>query len=172
MFRLGTSRAKATINAPIEAINLGDWMFTITSEEYAACSTARQSAAQGVMPNGKRLSINVEVIGGDQMVQHYVEQVAERDHVLGVSPNSWLWLSDSLYLKLGVEWDLTVEKIDDNSCKLTCTVTPTTWNPVKVLGGRAWMLWRGRPVQPHIDEETPLFARDIERKALAGVWSQ
>ncbi len=171
MFRFGTSSARATINAPIEAINLGEWMFTLTSEEYAACSTAHQSAAQGVMPNGKRLSINVETIGGDQMVQHYIETIAQPDHVLGVSPNSLLWLNGYLYLKLAVRWDLKVEQITDSSCELVCTVTPTSWNPLKAIGGHAWMLLRGRPVQPHIDEETPLFARDIERKALAGVWA-
>jgi len=27
------------------------------------------------------------------------------------------------------------------------------------------------PFQLHIEEETPLFAKDIERKALAGVWA-
>lgn len=45
MMKIGESTAKAVIDAPIEAINLGDWMFTISSEEYAACAEGHQSAA-------------------------------------------------------------------------------------------------------------------------------
>ena len=34
-YSLGGHEAEATINAPIEGVDLGDWMFSITSEEYA-----------------------------------------------------------------------------------------------------------------------------------------
>jgi hypothetical protein len=33
-------------------------------------------------PDGKRMSINAEIIGGSLMVQHYVEALARKDHLI------------------------------------------------------------------------------------------
>ena len=57
MFLVGTASAKAIINAPIESIDMGEWMFTLKSEEYAACAEGHQGAAQG------RLGFRQEVFG-------------------------------------------------------------------------------------------------------------
>lgn len=174
MMKIGESSAKAIIKAPIKAINLGEWMFTISSEEYAACAEGHQSAAQGRLPSGKRFSVNVENVGGTFMVQHYVETISERNHVLGVSPNTTFWQNDKDYIIAQVNWELKVEKIDENSCELTCRASSESDNEAFVNHlheAMKGMPAEKSPLQVHINEETPLFAKDIERKALAGVWS-
>jgi hypothetical protein len=46
--------------------------------EHQDCSPAHVAAGFTTAPDGKRMSINVEVIGGSLMVQHYVETLAQR----------------------------------------------------------------------------------------------
>ena len=63
------SVAQATIGAPFAAIDLTEWVFTLTDSEYQACSTNHFAAAASVTADGKRMSINVENVG-NLMVQH------------------------------------------------------------------------------------------------------
>ena len=74
---IAKSMAEATIHAPLAAIDLTQWVFTLTDSEYQACSMNHIAAAVTVTPMGKRMSINVEHVG-NLMVHHYVEDVAER----------------------------------------------------------------------------------------------
>jgi len=173
MINIGEATAKARIEAPVENIHLADWLFTISSEEYAACAAGHQSAAQGILPSGKRVSTNLEFVAGFFMVQHYVETISQPDYVKAVSPNTILWVNDSTYVLAQITWELRVEAINESACKLTCKVTTETEN--EALAQRAHQAAQhsspgSTPLQLHIAEETPLFARDIERKALAKVW--
>ena len=63
------------------------------------------------------MSINVEVIGGTLMVQHYVAEVHEPHHCRMVS------LSDvqtpAGWTKIQVIWDLSVTALDAGSCRYT-----------------------------------------------------
>jgi hypothetical protein len=173
MFKIGEATAKAIIEAPIGLVNLGDWMFTITSEEYAACAEGHQSAAQGTLPSGKRFSVNLEVVAGTFMVQHYIETVSERDHVVGFSPNTTFWLNDTDYVFAQVTWELKASMIDETSCELMCRALSETENEGfvnKLKAAAKDVPAEKSPLQKHIEEEAPLFAKDIERKALAGVW--
>jgi hypothetical protein len=174
MIELGRSSAQATLAAPLEAIDLGEWLFTLSSEAYAACAEGHQSAAQGVLPSGKRVSMNVEVVGGNFMVQHYVEDVTERDHVRAVSPNTVLWVDDVHFVLTRITWELSAERVDDGTTQLTCTVTAETADRAFAAGvaaRNAGVPVEERAFQKHVEEETPLFALDIERKALGGVWA-
>lgn len=173
MYEIGEVTAKAVVNAPIETVNLGDWMFTITAEEYAACAEGHQSAAQGQLPSGKRFSVNLEVVGGTFMVQHYVEKVAERDHVVGFSPNTTFFLSDTDCVFAQISWELQVAKLDEKSCGLTCRVFAESDNEQFVAALKTAAEenpGEKSALHLHIEEECPMFAKDIERKALAGVW--
>jgi hypothetical protein len=69
--------ADAAIHAPVGSIDLAEWVFTLTDSEYQACSQNHIAAAATRTPEGKRMSINVERVG-NLMVQHYVEDLAER----------------------------------------------------------------------------------------------
>ena len=173
MARIGEARATAIIHAPIEFVNLAEWMFSITSEEYAACAVGHQSAAQGCMASGKRFSVNLEIVAGMLMVQHYIETVSERRHVVGFSPNTVFWLSDTEYVLAEVTWELKVEHLDASSCELTCIAFSESYDEpfvTKLHEALKDASAEHSPLQQHIEEETPMFAKDIERKALARFW--
>ena len=174
MTRLGEAVASAIIGASIDSINISEWLFGLSSEDYAACAEGHQSAGQGRLPSGKRVSMNVEQVAGFFMVQHYIETISEKDRVLTVSPNTVLWLDDEKYVLLQITWDLSLEKIDEHSCRLTCKVISETENEQFIQATHE--LTKDidpaeTPFQLHINEETPLFAKDIEAKALKGMWN-
>ena len=173
MLELGRAEASAIINAPIEHVNVSEWMFTLTSEEYAACSKDHQSAAQGRLPSGTRFSVNVERADSLLVVQHYIETVSERHRVVAFSPNSVFWMNDTDYAFAQVTWEVAVEKDDEEHCVLTCSAFSESDNEAfvtKLHSALKEFAAEKSPLQLHMEEETPLFAKDIERKALAGIW--
>lgn len=172
-YDIGGTKASAVIETSIDKINLGDWMFSLTSEEYQACSVGHQAAAQAVMPDGKRLSINVETIDGVQFVQNYIEEISERSHVLGISRNSQVW-SHNRSGVIEVHWDLTAKAIDKDRSEITCLVKSYTkrWIMAKIIRAQTKKHPVGQtPLDLHVIEEAPLFAKDIEAKANSGVWA-
>ena len=62
------SSFSATINAPIEKVDIPSWCFMLPESEYQACSPANYSAGSTTAPDGRRMSINVEVLGGSTIV--------------------------------------------------------------------------------------------------------
>lgn len=174
MTKLGEATAQATIHAPVERIDISEWLFGLSSEDYEACAEGHQSAAQGRLPSGRRVSMNVEHVAGFFMVQHYIETISERDRVLTVSPNTVLWLNDEKYVMLQITWELAVSRIDQNSSLLTCKVNSETENEDFVKATHELtkdLNPEETPFQLHIKEETPLFAKNIEAKALQGIWN-
>lgn len=172
---ISESSATALINASIEKIDLTEWLFSLKSHEYQACSPSHIAAGRSVSVNGKRMSINVEQVADTLLIQNYIEEIGKKDYC---KVNS---ISDSFSplgrTKLGIIWELKVKKITENSCEFTNVVTilmtdefssllkkagVTDLNPVKSL--------MGQNVSKHNKEETPLFAKDIESKALLGIW--
>ena len=79
------SDSKAVIHAPVDKIDLPEWLFTLTDEEYQQCSIAHIAGAATRSPDGKRMSINVEMAGPGLMVQHWTEETAEKQHCRLVS---------------------------------------------------------------------------------------
>src|SRR5665213_270999 len=75
------SSFSATINAPMEKVDIPSWCFTLPESEYQSCSPAHVSAGSTTAPDGRRMSINVEVLGGSMIVQHYVEGIGQPDHL-------------------------------------------------------------------------------------------
>ena len=69
--------------------------------------------------DGRRMSINVEVIGGSLMVQHYVEVVAERHHLVLDSVSDLFTTAGRT--EILVMWELSVKRIDAVRCA-TCHV--------------------------------------------------
>ena len=82
---ISESSFKAVINAPIDKVDLPDWVFGIPDAEYQRCSPAHIAAGASRTADGKRMCINVEMIGGSIVVQHFVEDAAEPHHVRLVS---------------------------------------------------------------------------------------
>ena len=117
------------------------------------------------------MSINVEVIGGSLMVQHYVADVHERHHCRMVSisdvqtPAGWT--------KIQVIWDLSVTALDSASCGFTNKVlsypTPAFLETLKVAGVsfEDAVTDRQAASDDHNRRETSRFAQSLERRALA-----
>ena len=164
------SSVSATIHAPIEAIDIPSWCFTLPEAEYQACSPAHYSAGATTAPDGRRMSINVEVIGGSLMVQHYVEEIGRPDHLRLMSDSDVF--TPAGRTKIAVIWDLQVRKIDDKTCQFTNTVhSSATPELLESLGkqGIPFDVFRTarRPMsEARNRQETPLFAKSIERHAM------
>ncbi len=79
------SSVTAFINAPIDKVDLPRWALSIPDTEYQDCSPAHIAAGATRSRDGKPMSINVEIVGGSLMVQHYVADIAERHHLRLVS---------------------------------------------------------------------------------------
>jgi hypothetical protein len=164
------SSFSSTIHAPIEQVDLPAWCFGLSEAEYQSCSPAHVSAAVTEATDGRRMSINVEVIGGIPMVQHYVEEISEPQHLRLVSHSDVF--SPTGRIKVGVIWDLSVKKIDAETCEFTNEVhtsfTPELLDSLAKQGIPLDVFQAARkPVsEAHNRQETPLFAKSIERHAL------
>ena len=150
------------IPASADAINLPDWLFGLSEEDYAACQ--RGHRAIGVLGDGARAGmVNVESIGGSLMVQHYATHLAEAHHVTMVSKASRAYLMHVVPVALGVVWDMSVVP-EGASARFRCEIDVDLPLVVRALG-----LLSATPyfVRRHLIEETHGFARDSARKSDA-----
>ena len=164
------SSFSAVINAPLENIDIPVWCFSLPDEEYQRCSPAHFAAGSTTARDGRRMSINVEVIGGALMVQHYVEVVAEKHHLVLDSVSDLFTTAGRT--KILVMWELSARRIDAGKCGFTCHVrtraTDELWDFLARQGIPFDVFCAQR--QPmsiaHIKNETPFFAESLERHAL------
>lgn len=169
--QLVDSSFNATINAPIEKINIPEWCFSLSEKEYQGCSPAHVSAAVTTGADGRRMSINVEVLGGSPMVQHYQEEVSEPHHLVLTSFSEVFTPTGRIVIH--VQWELSVKKTSNNQCEFTNrVVTHATEDMVHALErqGIPFELFKSQRQPVSIDHnrlETPFFAASIERYALA-----
>jgi hypothetical protein len=164
------SSRTAVVKVPIEFVDISTWLFSLPDAEYQRCSPAHIAAAATATDDGRRMSINVETIGGGLMVQHYVEDIGKKDHcrVLSTSdvptPSGWT--------KIKVIWELSVKAIDKESCELTNHVigssTPEFLHYLAKSGTPFESAKQSLDVSApaHNAQETPFFAASIEKQAL------
>jgi hypothetical protein len=160
----------ATINAPVEKIDLPEWCFSLSEKEYQECSPAHITAGFTTAPDGRRMSINVEIIGGSLMVQHYVETLGHKDHLILESISDVFTPTGRTTIQ--VLWEMSVKAIDGERCEFTNHVwTKATDEFTAFLGrqGIPFDVFRAQrePMSiAHNRSETPLFAASIERAAM------
>ncbi|MTH17589.1 hypothetical protein [Flavobacterium sp. LC2016-01] len=173
---LAESTCKAIINAPLESIDITEWLFTLNDSEYKACSADHLAAGNSITNEGKRMSINVEQIAGNLLIQHYIENISFRDHcrVQSISDS----ISPTGKTKLHIIWELRIKKYDSSSCELFNHVavnsTPdfiTLLDSLKITDYKLVTNEMQQNLVNHNNEETPLFAKDIEAKATKGIWN-
>ena len=63
------------------------------------------------------MSINVEIIGGSLMVQHYVETLARKDHLILNSTSDVF--TPTGRTTIHVTWELSVRELGDGRCEFT-----------------------------------------------------
>lgn len=164
------SSFSAIINAPIAKIDIPTWAFALPELEYQGCSPAHITAGFTTASDGKRMSINVETIGGSLMVQHYVEKLAEPDHLILDSISDVF--TPNGHTTIQVIWELSVKPIDAETCEFTNHVRSLATHHLLALldrQGIPFEIFRTQR-QPmsiaHNRAETPLFAASLERAAL------
>jgi hypothetical protein len=169
---LSNSTVKAIIYAPLEKVDLADWLGNLSDEEYQRCAPGHHMAcAHGITDDGRKETLNVEMIGTTLTIQHAVHEVWEKHHLVLVS------LSDALTptgwtTSQGV-WELTVTDNGDGTAELTNSVLahPT-------VGGMAFYekngitfeqaaVARQQASDEHNHLESPNYADSIARRALA-----
>jgi hypothetical protein len=146
---LANSSFSATINAPIEKVDIASWCFTLPEAEYQSCSPAYCSAGATTTPDRRRMSINVEITGWkpDGAALHRGDWPTE-------SPETGFQLrcfTPTGRTKIGVIWDLSVKKIDDKTCEFINTVHSSATPELMDFLGK---------------QGIPLFAKSIERHVL------
>jgi hypothetical protein len=162
----------ATIDAPIEKIDIYEWLRTLPDKEYQRCAPPDHKAAgYTVTADGRPMSINVEMIGTGLVVQHYVYETAEKDHCHMVSTSDVLTRAG--WTTCQVIWDLKADAVDDKTSKYTNTVTshPTTefMDFIRAQGQTFDEAAAARQAasSDHCSRETPLYAASIGRHANA-----
>jgi hypothetical protein len=159
------------VNAPIERVDIADWLFHLSSAEYQrCCPPAHIAAGATTTDDGQRMSINVEMIGDSLIVQKYVGEITDADRCRMVS------ISD-VFSPRGrttsrVVWELSVKPLDDQSCEYINYVKATATEDFL-----AFLAEHGIPFEQaaaahqeasvrHNEYETARFARSIEHSAL------
>jgi hypothetical protein len=151
---------QAVIRAPIEHVDLEQWLFTLSDSDYQAA--ARGHRALGTFTEeGVRGSINVESMGGTLMVQHYHEVSAGPARVEMLSKRSQAYVMHLIPVHFLVRWTMTATPRTTDTTTFSCTVEiemPTLVRFAAALIGASYF------VRKHVEEEAPNFAADIERK--------
>ncbi len=165
--------ATGKVNAPCDSVDLAAWAFHLTSDEYVDCAPGEHKGwVQAALPSGKRTFISVETIAGSFMVHHYIEDIAERSHMRVISSSSQLWWNSStLPTSMRVTWELRLQSLSPQACQLNCAILVETDNEALLTAEARRPPGTADPVQAHCTRETPMFAADLERKALKGIYA-
>jgi hypothetical protein len=158
------------VNAPLASLDLPAWAFHLTSDEYVSCAPEHHGSVQAPLPTGKRVFISVETIAGSFMAHQYIEDIAERTHLRAISPDSQLWWGQQLPTSMKVTWDLQLVPIAPQASRLTCNILVETSDAALLAAVAKIPPGTPDPVQAHCARETPMFAADMERKALKGIY--
>ena len=157
------------IDVPTAAIDLGDWIFGMSDEEYQQC--AKGHRAMGVLGDAARSGmINVESIGGSLLIQHYKTQFLHDDHVSFVSSKSRAYLMHLVPMRVWVGWEMQVSPVAEGRSDFRCTIEVVLPLVVRVLGP---LTGANHFIKQHLIEETESFADHVTKRftatKLAGV---
>lgn len=160
----------AIVNAPLDKVDIPAWCFGLAEREYQGCSPAHIAAGFTTAPDGRRMSINVEVIGGSLMVQHYVETLGRKDHLI-LDSDSDVFTPNGR-TTIHVTWEMSVREIGGGRCEFTNRVRSYATDEFMSLLARQGLPFEQFCAQrqpasiAHNRGETPFFAASIERAAL------
>ena len=167
---LSLSTVTHIINAPIEKVDIADWLFNLPDAEYQRCSPAHIAAGHTTSDDGCPMSINVETIGEALMVQNFVGEDL-KPHFCRLTS-----ISDAITTKgrkVHLLWEMSVKKIDDNTCEYSNHIHATATDEFLEFvekNGVAFEQARAAGQQAsdaHNRQETPNFAKSIEQRALS-----
>ncbi|MBB6250995.1 hypothetical protein [Nitrospirillum iridis] len=169
---LSQSAYSHEIAVPLAQIDIADWLFNLPEAEYQRCCAPDHIAAgTTVTDDGRRMSINVEMIGTGLVVQHYVAEEARPDYVRMNSISDVFTANGRT--QVNVLWELIAEDAGNGRTRYTNRVTarPTDafMDFIAAHGIRFEDAAAARQAAggDHNRRETPFFAESIARRALA-----
>ena len=170
---LSSSAFSAEIDVPIEKIDIADWLFNLPEVEYQRCCPPDHIACGNTLSDdGRRMMINVEMIGTGLVVQHYVAEEATATYCRMNSISDVF--TSAGRTQVNVIWELKAEGIEGGRTRYTNSVIahPTdafmefiAAHDIPYADAAAARQEAGGD---HNHRETPLFAASIARHALAG----
>lgn len=150
------------IDVPCSEINLPAWLWEMIDIEYQRCSNSHWAMGISRSSHTKPVSINVETVGGHLMIQHFVEDISQPDHLSLVSERSDLYIFHLIHTHMTVIWEMTVTQSERERALFTCRV---------IAESRSWFLkllsWISLApffVKKHVEGETVTFAESIAGK--------
>ena len=165
------SSVTATINAPIDKIVYSRMVrHTLRARRPWMVSGAYPDEPT-TAPDGKRMSINVEIIGGSLMVQYYVETLGRKDHLALESVSDLT--TPTGRTTIHILWEISGKSIDATRCELTNRVrskAPKEFVTFLDRQGIPLDLFRSQRLSVSVNgnqAETPLITASIERVARA-----
>jgi hypothetical protein len=168
---LSQSAFSADIDVPIEKIDIADWLFNLAEAEYQRCCPPDHIAAGStVTDDGRRMSINVEMIGTGLVVQHYVAEVATPTYCRMNSISDVFTANGRT--QVNVIWELKAEAIEGGRTRYTNAVTAHPTDAFMAFIAEHGVRYEDAAAArqaaggDHNSRETPLFAASIARKAL------
>lgn len=168
---LSKSAFSAEIDVPIEKIDIADWLFNLAEAEYQRCCPPDHIAAGStVTDDGRRMSINVEMIGTGLVVQHYVAEEATPTYCRMNSISDVFTANGRT--QVNVIWELIAEPIEGGRTRYTNSVTAHPTDAFMAFIAEHGVSYEDAAAArqaaggDHNKRETPLFAASIARKAL------
>ncbi len=162
-YRLAHACIEVPLNVPATALNLPKWFFNFSDLEYRQCSKGHFGAGASVLPNGKRISVNVESVGGHFAVQHFLEEISEPSRLKLVSDRSDAWIFHVLHIHPRVTCEMKLVPTSDNSCIFQLDVSVE--HPSMFIKVASVLTLFQFFVRRHDDEEARLFAQSLANGA-------
>jgi hypothetical protein len=169
---LAESSFSHMINVGVERVDIADWLFHLPNAEYQRCCPPAHIAVGATMTDdGQPMSINVEMIGENLMIQQYIGEIAAAEHCRMVSTSDVFTPAGRTTSR--VVWNLSVKALDEHSCEYTNHVTGIATDEFLAFIAEHNLPFDQvaaadqKASSAHNEKETPLYAQSIERRALA-----
>jgi hypothetical protein len=150
----------ATVPFAADQIDLPQWLFAMTDLEYQCVSPAHRALGTFIA-DGERGMVNVEVMGGALVIQHYREVQATKSHVEMYSARSQAYLMHVLPVSMEARWTMSVTPLTAETSTFACTVEVV---PPAALRSLMGVIGIHRAVRKHVEQETASYAADLSRK--------
>lgn len=169
---LSQAAFSAEIDVPLASIDIGEWLFSLPEAEYQRCCPPDHIAA-GVTTtdDGRRMSINVEMIGTGLVVQHYIAEEVTPSYCRMNSISDVF--TPAGRTQVNVIWELIGEAIEGGRTRYTNRVTSHPTDAfMRFIAEHGQTFEQAAAARQaaggdHNRRETPLFAASIARRAAA-----
>jgi hypothetical protein len=157
-YQILRSVCEAPLDMPAKDLDLPQWLFQLSDNEYQKCSKGHLAAGASILADGTQTSVNVEAVGGHLMIQHYIPKISMADHLKLVSQSD-CWIFHVWYVRLKITWELKLIPTSETTCLFqNVVVVEHNWLIMKVLMALGF---GSMFLKKHNAEETPHFAQSL-----------